>query len=49
MEPFMPQTKLKSLIDLETGPDGRLYLLEYGTGWNTKNADAALSDIDYKN
>jgi hypothetical protein len=32
---------------MEVGPDGKLYLLEYGTGWFTKNADAGLSRIDY--
>jgi glucose/arabinose dehydrogenase/cytochrome c551/c552 len=47
MEPFMPQTKLNSLIDMETGPDGKLYLLEYGSGWFSQNADAALSRIDF--
>ena len=25
----------------------KLYLLEYGTGWFTKNPDAGLSRIDY--
>ena len=47
MEPFMPGTKLNSLIDMEVGPDGKLYLLEYGTGWFSKNPDAALSRIDF--
>ncbi len=47
MEPFMPNTKLNSAIDMEMGPDGRLYILEYGTGWFTKNADAALSRVDF--
>lgn len=47
MEPFFPQLKVNSLIDMEVGPDGKLYLLEYGTGWFTKNADAGLSRIDY--
>jgi len=32
---------------MEVGPDGKLYLLEYGTGWFTKNPDAGLSRIDY--
>ncbi len=48
MEPFMPNTKFHSAIDIELGPDGRFYVLEYGTGWFTKNADAGLSRIDYK-
>ncbi len=47
MEPFMEHTKLNSMIDLEVGPDGRLYALEYGTGWFSKNADAGISRFDY--
>jgi len=47
MEPFMPSTKFNNLIDMEVGPDGKLYLLEYGSGWFSKNPDAALSRIDY--
>ena len=47
MEPFMGSTKFNSLIDMEVGPDGKLYLLEYGSGWFSKNQDAALSRIDY--
>lgn len=47
MEPFMPNTKLNAVIDMEVGPDGKLYLLEYGNGWFSKNPDAALSRIDY--
>jgi glucose/arabinose dehydrogenase len=48
MEPFMPNTKFHAAIDIEVGPDGRFYVLEYGTGWFSKNADAGLSRIDYK-
>lgn len=47
MEPFMEHTKLNSMIDFEVGPDGRLYMLEYGTGWFSKNADAGISRVDY--
>ncbi|MCW3091824.1 MAG: hypothetical protein JWP81_2893 [Ferruginibacter sp.] len=47
MEPFFPSLKVNSLIDMEVGPDGRLYLLEYGSGWFTKNPDAGLARIDY--
>jgi len=47
MEPFMEHLKLSSLIDMEVGPDGKLYFLEYGSGWFTKNPDAALSRIDF--
>jgi cytochrome c len=47
MEPFAPGVKMNSVIDMEAGPDGKLYLLEYGTGWFTKNPDAGLARIDY--
>jgi cytochrome c551/c552 len=47
MDPFMEQTKNKAAIDMEVGPDGRLYLLEYGKGWFSKNADAGITRIDY--
>jgi cytochrome c551/c552 len=47
MEPFMPHTVLHNCIDMEAGPDGKIYLLEYGTAWFQKNADAGLSRIDY--
>jgi glucose/arabinose dehydrogenase/cytochrome c551/c552 len=46
-EPFAPGVKMNSDIDMEVGPDGRLYLLEYGTGWFTQNPDAGLARIDY--
>lgn len=47
MEPFMASTKLSAVIDMEVGPDGKIYLLEYGSGWFSKNPDAGLSRIDY--
>lgn len=47
MEQFMSGTKFNSLMDVEVGPDGKFYMLEYGSGWFAKNADAALSRIDY--
>ena len=47
IEPFMKHTDFHSPIDMRLGPDGRLYVLEYGTGWFTKNPDAGLIRIDY--
>lgn len=47
MEPFVSDIEINSLIDMEMGPDGRLYLLEYGSGWFTKNPDSGLSYIEY--
>jgi cytochrome c len=34
-------------IDMEFGPDGALYVLEYGDGYNSANPDAQLSRIEY--
>ncbi len=47
MEPFADQIKLNNLIDMEVAPDGRIYLLEYGSGWFSKNDNSALSYIEY--
>ena len=47
MEPFLSQFKFDHPIDVELGPDGSLYVLEYGTYWNAKNANARLSRITY--
>jgi glucose/arabinose dehydrogenase/cytochrome c551/c552 len=47
MEPFMPHMPMHNTIDIEVGPDGRFYLLEYGTAWFARNPDAGLYRIDY--
>lgn len=44
---FMPDLELNNLIDMTFGPDGQLYLLEYGTGWFSENENARLSRIGY--
>ena len=48
MEPFMESTKLAGPVDMELGPDGKLYILEYGLGWFSKNKDCGLYRVDYK-
>ena len=45
MEPFASDIKVNNLIDMELGPDGRLYLLEYGSGWFSANDDSSLSYV----
>lgn len=47
MESFMEHTKFNGMIDMEAGPDGRIYVLEYGNGWFTRNPESGLSRIDY--
>ena len=34
-------------MDMEFGPDGALYVLEYGDGYFAENPDAQLSRIDF--
>lgn len=47
IEPFMPNTKFNNIMDMQYGPDGKLYMLEYGTAWFKQNLDARLVRIDY--
>ena len=46
IEPFMPQYNFVRPIDMHFGPDGSLYMLEYGETWGI-NKDARLIRIDY--
>jgi cytochrome c len=47
MERFMPGTVFNKPVDMEFGRDGALYVLEYGTFWNSQNDDARLSRIEF--
>ena len=47
MESFIPNVRLNSPIDMEVAPNGKIYILEYGTGWFSKNPDAGLAVIDF--
>ncbi len=47
IERFLPGLEFKRPIDLELGPDGALYLLEWGTAYNGDNKDAQLSRIEF--
>lgn len=47
IEDFMPSTEFSSPIDLAWGPDGALYVLEYGKGWYSNNNDSKLSRITF--
>ena len=46
IEPFLPAWTFQKPHDLEVGPDGRLFLLEYGSFWYN-NTDGVLSVIEY--
>ena len=43
-EDFAPNIKWKKPMDMKFGPDGALYVLEYGTNWND-NTDSQLSKV----
>ena len=46
IEPFMPDHKFVRPVDMAFGPEGALYVMEYGETWGV-NADARLVRIDY--
>ncbi|MEW9549785.1 PQQ-dependent sugar dehydrogenase [Nonomuraea sp. NPDC050783] len=47
IEDVLPSIVFDNPMDLEFGPDGALYVLEYGDGYFSENPDAQLSRIDY--
>ncbi len=47
MERFLPSMTLNNLIDIVMSPAGDMYLLEYGTAWNSPNPDARLVHLKY--
>jgi len=48
MEAFLPPETFKKPIDMTFGPDGALYVLDYGSNWYAHNADARLSRVVYR-
>ena len=48
MERYAPRDSFSAPIDMELGPNGQLYVLEYGKVWFAKNPDAGLSRIEFK-
>ena len=47
IEPFVPAMTLRRPIDMKLGPDGALYLIEYGDKW-WENADSRIARIVYR-
>ncbi|MFC3881777.1 PQQ-dependent sugar dehydrogenase [Algoriphagus namhaensis] len=47
MERFMPNTVFDKPVDMQFGPNGDLYLLEYGTFWRAQNDDSGLYVIEF--
>lgn len=47
MERFLPNLRLEHPIDMAFGPNGDLYILEYGQGWFMGNPESKLVRIEY--
>lgn len=47
LERFMPSHTFSNPVHLQFGPNGDLYMLEYGTRWFSGNEDARLVRIEY--
>lgn len=47
MERFLPELEVAGPMDLQFGPDGSLYILEYGKGWFRQNNDSKLVRIEF--
>jgi cytochrome c len=45
LERFAPEIKLKRPVEMELGPDGALYIIEFGTAWEN-NKDAQIVRIE---
>ena len=46
-DPFLANETWNRPMDMAFGPDGALYVLEYGTQWFAQNPDARLNKIEY--
>ncbi len=47
IEDILPGMEFFGVIDMEFGPDGALYVLEYGEGYFAENDAAQLARVDY--
>ncbi|MEM8485905.1 MAG: ThuA domain-containing protein [Bacteroidota bacterium] len=47
IQPFLSNQEFLRPIDMKAGPDGALYLLEWGTGFGGNNEDSRLTKISF--
>jgi cytochrome c len=47
IRPLLPTLTFQNPIDMQFGPDGALYVLEYGDGYFSENPAAQLARVDY--
>ncbi len=48
INPFLDNLELNSPIDLDFGPDGSLYIVEWGSGFTNNNPDARILKISFQ-
>ena len=48
INPFLPNLELNRPIDMTFGPDGAMYIVEWGTGFFMDNPDARIIKISYQ-
>ncbi|HEX7069492.1 MAG TPA: ThuA domain-containing protein [Rhodothermales bacterium] len=48
INPFLPHLEFLRPMDMELGPDGALYMIEWGSGFNGNNIDAKIVRLDYQ-
>ena len=47
MERFLPNQNFSAAIDMDFGPSGDLYVLEYGDAWFRKNSNSQLVKLEF--
>ena len=47
IRPLLPSIVFQNPIDMQFGPDGALYTLEYGDGYFSENPEAQLARVDF--
>ncbi len=45
---FMPGLELNRPMDMEVGPDGAIYMIEWGSGFGGNNSDSQIIKIEYQ-
>jgi cytochrome c len=46
INPFLEELKFSRPVEMEIGPDGCIYIIEFGTAWE-KNSDSQVVRVEY--
>lgn len=47
IDPFLPTLNLARPMDMKVGPDGALYVIDWGSGFNGENSDSGIYRIEH--